>query len=300
MSSDKKVDGWMPLHIGAYMAATGHLSTLEHGMYLLLLMHAWNSDGVIPGEEDRIRRICRADPKEWARARGTIMAFLTIQTDGTYRQKRLETELEKAKDVSQSRSEAGSKGAAARWQKNGKRISKGNGEGSSDADGNANADAIAKPCPIPVPKPKPSAASKVETSQAEQPKSGEETNPELPPHASRPRLPALRALLRKARVTDADSCSDLMLERWLGQATDSQIVTAVNEACRTKGGTPWQAAYADPIVVRLVEADRKAREAAEAKVAATQAQIAEQREAAAKAVPKPADFPDLRWVRGAT
>lgn len=101
-------------------------------------------------------------------------------------------------------------------------------------------------------------------------------------------------------MTDADSCSDLMLERWLGQATDSQIVTAVNEACRTKGGTPWQAAYADPIVVRLVEADRKAREAAEAKVAATQAQIAEQREAAAKAVPKPADFPDLRWVRGAT
>jgi uncharacterized protein YdaU (DUF1376 family) len=115
-----KVDAWMPLHIGAYTAATGHLSTAEHGMYLLLMMHAWNHEGVIPGEDERVQRICRATPKEWKASRAVILAFLTKQPDGTYRQKRLDTELVKSKTLKSERSEAGSRGAALRWQKHGK------------------------------------------------------------------------------------------------------------------------------------------------------------------------------------
>jgi uncharacterized protein YdaU (DUF1376 family) len=95
----EKVDAWMPMHIGQYMAATGHLSTEEHGMYLLLLMHAWAAAGVIPGDPERVRRICRADPKNWARSCATILDFLTLQPDGTYRQKRLEAELVEGRRV---------------------------------------------------------------------------------------------------------------------------------------------------------------------------------------------------------
>lgn len=145
-----RVDGWMPLHIGRYMAATGHLSNEEHGMYLLLLMHAWANAGVIPGDPDRVRRICRADPKAWAKSSATILDFLTTQPDGSYRQKRLDIELAKAAEVKGSKSEAGKKGAASRWQKHGR------ANGKTMAEPMASGMANEWPIPIPEPNPYPS------------------------------------------------------------------------------------------------------------------------------------------------
>jgi uncharacterized protein YdaU (DUF1376 family) len=133
-----KVDGWMPLHVGAYIAATRHLSAAEHGMYLLLLMHAWNNAGVIPGEEDRLQRICSVTAKEWAKARAVILDFLTKQEDGTYRQKRLDAELARSLGLKADRSDAGAKGAANRWQKHSKAMA------------TPVASDMANECPIPV------------------------------------------------------------------------------------------------------------------------------------------------------
>lgn len=140
-----RVDGWMPLHIGRYIAATGHLSNEEHGMYLLLLMHAWNNGGVIPGDPERVRRICRADPKSWTRSMAVILDFLTLQPDGTYRQKRLDAELAKAEEARSTKSEAGKRGAEKRWQTDGRA----NGRTMREP----MAAAMPKQCPIPEPEP---------------------------------------------------------------------------------------------------------------------------------------------------
>lgn len=117
-----KIDAWMPLHIGKYIANTRNLSIAEHGMYLMLLMHAWTHGGVIKGDDERIRRICGADPKEWERAREAIMDFLDKQPDGTHRQKRLDAELVKASGIKEVRATAGANGAATTWQKHNKRM----------------------------------------------------------------------------------------------------------------------------------------------------------------------------------
>lgn len=136
-----KVDGWMPLHVGAYIAATRHLSAAEHGMYLLLLMHAWNNAGAIPGDEDRLQRICNATAKEWTKGRAAILDFLTKQPDGSYRQKRLDAELERSMSLKADRSQAGAKGAESRWQKHGKAM--------ATPIANDMASGMANECPIP-------------------------------------------------------------------------------------------------------------------------------------------------------
>lgn len=82
---------WMPLHIGDYLAETSHLSPAEHGAYLLLLMHYWNS-GVLPNDDQELARIIRASPGEWSRMKRKIAAFF----DEGWVHGRIEAELKKS------------------------------------------------------------------------------------------------------------------------------------------------------------------------------------------------------------
>lgn len=83
---------WMPLYIADYLADTGHLSTVEHGAYLLLIMHYWQNSG-LPNDDRKLARICRLSLKQWQAIRSTIAELFGDE----WRHGRIEAELAKAR-----------------------------------------------------------------------------------------------------------------------------------------------------------------------------------------------------------
>jgi uncharacterized protein YdaU (DUF1376 family) len=65
---------WMPLNIGDYLSATGHLTVAEHGAYNLLRMYYWTHSG-LPAEESAIRRISRMTTRQWSLSRDVLQAL---------------------------------------------------------------------------------------------------------------------------------------------------------------------------------------------------------------------------------
>ncbi len=82
----------MPLYIGDYLGDTMHLSTLEHGAYLLLLMAYWKNRG--PLDEKTIPLICRMSLSDFAAIRSAIEPFFQI-TGNSWRNRRADAEIEK-------------------------------------------------------------------------------------------------------------------------------------------------------------------------------------------------------------
>lgn len=97
---------WMPLFIADYLAGTSHLSTEEHGAYLLLIMHAWTNGGALPDDDERLRRITRMDVRAWRRSGPVLRDFFTA-ADGTLRHQRIDRELDRAKANIEQRAAAG-------------------------------------------------------------------------------------------------------------------------------------------------------------------------------------------------
>lgn len=115
----KETSTWMPFYVSDYLKDTMHLSTQEHGAYLLLIMHAWTRDGALPSDEARLTRIAGLTPKEWKASRDVILEFFTL-ADGAYRHARIDRELGKAEAMVEQRRAAGVASAAARKaQRNG-------------------------------------------------------------------------------------------------------------------------------------------------------------------------------------
>jgi uncharacterized protein YdaU (DUF1376 family) len=108
-----KQNNWMPFHVGDYLRDTGHLTTVEHGAYFLLLCHAWTHDGALPNDEVRLRCIAKMSVREWKRSSATLRAFFYVDGD-TLRQRRVDREMAKSKEISEQRKAAGKASAVAR------------------------------------------------------------------------------------------------------------------------------------------------------------------------------------------
>jgi len=109
----KETSAWMPLYVSDYLKDTMHLSTVEHGAYFLLIMHAWTHEGALPLDETRLARIAGLNAKEWKAARGVILEFFT-KTATAFRHARIDREIGKAEAMVEQRRSAGKASAAAR------------------------------------------------------------------------------------------------------------------------------------------------------------------------------------------
>ena len=101
---------FMPFYVGDYLRDTAHLSTSEHGAYVLLLFRGWTNGGCSARDDREAQRVTRLSDREWRQSVETLRAFFI---PGTWRHKRIEIELQKAMEKSQ----AASNSATARWEK---------------------------------------------------------------------------------------------------------------------------------------------------------------------------------------
>ena len=95
----------MPLWTDAYLADTLHLTTMQHGAYLLLLMVSWRNNGRLPDDDKRLARYTKMSGQQWARNRSVIMEFWTLK-NGEWFNKRQLDELDSVRRISKARSDA--------------------------------------------------------------------------------------------------------------------------------------------------------------------------------------------------
>ena len=87
---------WYPFNVVDYRADTGHLTTLEHGAYRLLMDEYWLK-GSLPDDEKRLRKITGLSAPQWNKI---IQLLRTFFVQPGWRHKRIDRELAKSDKVS--------------------------------------------------------------------------------------------------------------------------------------------------------------------------------------------------------
>lgn len=102
-----------PLWTDAYLGDTTHLTTTEHGAYLLLLITMWRAkDQRLPDDDRLLAKVARLTPTQWARMRSTIRAFFRAE-EGFITQSRLTAEASAVRRHTMLQSDK----AKAKWRK---------------------------------------------------------------------------------------------------------------------------------------------------------------------------------------
>lgn len=137
----------LPLWTDAYLADTQHLTTEEHGAYLLLLIQAWRTpDCSLPDDDMMLARHAGLSKAKWKAAKPILMAFWSYdKRRKVWVQKRLQKERGKAVEKKGKARDS----ALSRWNK------------TKSGHANAYANASPKQCsPEPKPYETPSGVSK--------------------------------------------------------------------------------------------------------------------------------------------
>ena len=140
----------LPLWTDAYLADTMHLTCMESGAYLHLLIAAWRSPGCnLPDDDKLLPRFAKCTPAQWRKVKDVVSQFWAIEND-FWTQKRLSKERNYVNSKRNQQSLAGKASALKRQQTT-----------PTDVDlplqrtANEQGNGTATPIPTPIPTPTP-------------------------------------------------------------------------------------------------------------------------------------------------
>lgn len=93
------------------MASTGHLSTIEHGAYLLLIIHYFHTQTPLPNDDKRLANITKMSLKGWRQLKLTLSQKFIVN-DRFWVHRRIENDLTKFREESSKRAAA----VGVRWE----------------------------------------------------------------------------------------------------------------------------------------------------------------------------------------
>lgn len=83
---------YMQLYVAEYLADAAHLTTIQHGAYLLLLMNYWQRGKPLKNSNERLANVARMSNDEWEQHCDILAEFFTI-TDEEWIHGRIERDL---------------------------------------------------------------------------------------------------------------------------------------------------------------------------------------------------------------
>jgi len=112
---------YIQLYVADYLADTAHLSTIEHGAYLLLIFNYWQRGESFKAKDERtlnkrLASVARLTENEWENVKETLSEFFEI-TETEWKHRRVEIDLEAVNAKSTKASNAGKASAAQRSNK---------------------------------------------------------------------------------------------------------------------------------------------------------------------------------------
>lgn len=107
---------YIQLYVADYLADTMHLTTEEHGAYLLLIMNYWQTGKAIP--EKRIQAVARLSNERLTDVKNVLSEFFTIDEQGFWHHDRIDKDLERVQEKSLKASAAGKASAKKRAELN--------------------------------------------------------------------------------------------------------------------------------------------------------------------------------------
>lgn len=83
---------YMPFYFSDHLADIAHLSTLEHGAYIFLIINYWQTGKPLPNDDKKLARICRLPLHKFTKLVPSLKEFFSV-TETEWQHKRIEKEL---------------------------------------------------------------------------------------------------------------------------------------------------------------------------------------------------------------